>query len=479
MNSPKSESLTSIEAHLAALYGRINYERQDRVTPRHFKLRNMREILRSLGNPHLKYPVVHVAGTKGKGSVSTMIGQILSATGLRVGVYTSPHIETIHQRMVVDGKLITDEQLVDTLTELGPVIEAMDQEADKNQLRRLTFFEITTAAALLFFANQNCDAVVLEVGLGGRLDSTNVCQPTTCVITNISLDHTRQLGLTVDKIAFEKAGIIKPSVPVVSGATDPAAAKVIAEVAANNNSPLFELGRDFTCENSNDNSDRKFECSGRFQNITDDQFNAHEFSVENLQLSIIGQHQRTNAGIAVATIETLNARGWAIDNDAIRNGLLQASLAGRAEIVSQQPTLIIDMAHNVASMSALVQALIDDLPQWRSSSKRTLIMATSRDKDAAGMLKPLIEIFDEVILTRYRDNPRGRDISELFEIATQIQTERRDNSLHAAELATEPDPVSAWNRAVNELADDHILCITGSAFLVAELRTTVLDFASQ
>ena len=151
MNKLKTESPSSIEAHLAALYGRINYERHTRVTPRHFKLQNMRKILERLGNPHLNYCVVHVAGTKGKGSVSTMVGQVLTRSGKRTGVYTSPHLEKINQRMAVNGYLISDDQLVETLTKLQPVIDQMDSEAAKEDLRPLTFFEITTAAALLYF----------------------------------------------------------------------------------------------------------------------------------------------------------------------------------------------------------------------------------------------------------------------------------------------------------------------------------------
>lgn len=494
MNKPKSESPSSIEVHLAGLYGRINYERQDRVTPRHFKLRNMREILRRLGNPHLKYPVVHVAGTKGKGSVSTMIGQILTASGRRTGVYTSPHLETIHQRMVVGGALITDQQLVDTLTALDPVVRSMDEEADQLNYRHLTFFEITTAAAFHFFAIQNCDAVVLEVGLGGRLDSTNVCQPVTSVITNISVDHTRQLGATVDKIAFEKAGIIKPRVPVVSGATNAEAAEVIAQVAADNQSSLMVLGQDFDFEEDGADCSLMFSSSGEVDlhggnelldapclelcdsdQSTDDQ-PIHRFSyqIEDLKLSLIGQHQRANAAVAVAAIQMLNARGWNVSDEQIRTGLKRATLAGRTEVASRAPAIVIDMAHNVASIDALVTALKCDFPQWKTASKRTLMLATSRDKDAIGMLRPLVENFDQLILTRYQDNPRGKPVDELLAIATEIQSELRSESRPAAELLTEPNPELAWEGIWNDLGQNDLVCITGSAFLVAELRKTVM-----
>jgi len=237
-----------MDQYLAKLYSRINYERQVRVEPQHFKLNNIRELLRRIDAPHLEYPVVHVAGTKGKGSVATMIAEILTASGRKTGLFTSPHLLRINERIIVGGQSISDLDFEAVLESLAPIIKTMDQISEEIRsaatssenktcpvakqhapitAKPLTFFEIITAAAMLHFANQNCDAVVLEVGLGGRLDSTNVCEPAATVITNISVDHTRQLGKTIDKIAFEKAGIIKPNVPVISGATAPEAAKVI------------------------------------------------------------------------------------------------------------------------------------------------------------------------------------------------------------------------------------------------------------
>ena len=475
MNKLKSESPSSIEDHLATLYSRINYERQLKVTPRHFKLRNMREILQRLDDPHLKYPVIHVAGTKGKGSTCTMLGQVLTASGRRTGVYTSPHLETIHQRMAVDGNLITDEQLVHVLTTLWPVIDAMDSESAEAGFRPLTFFEITTAAALLHFAIQKCDAVVLEVGLGGRLDSTNVCQPTTCIITNISVDHTRQLGSTVDKIAFEKAGIIKDSIPVISGAVDPLAAKVIAEVAADNNAPLFLLDEDFEISEEDQSDEHRFNFSGRISLNSDLQLVENKnYNLDDLKLGMLGHHQRINAAITVAAIKTLNDRGWRISEEAIRTGLGRASLCGRTELVSRLPTIVIDMAHNDASINALVETLRDDLPSWKSSSKRTLILALSREKDANKILAPLVAAFDEIVLTKYQDNPRGRCESELLQLAEAIRTDLQSNSKPAAQLRTSPDPHTAWEKVFSELKPDQSVCISGSAFLVAELRKTIL-----
>ena len=195
---------------LSDLYQRVNYERQSNAGPRSFKLQTMHDLMHRLGHPHQSAPVVHVAGTKGKGSVSKMTGEILRHAGLKIGIYSSPHLERINQRIAINDELITDDQLSEVFDQIQPAIEALDEEFATRNERGLTFFEIITAAGFQHFANQKVDAIVLEVGLGGRLDSTNVCQPAVSIITNISLDHVKQLGDTIAKIAAEKAGIIKP-----------------------------------------------------------------------------------------------------------------------------------------------------------------------------------------------------------------------------------------------------------------------------
>ena len=482
----KTESVSSIEAQLAWLYGRINYERQIKVTPRHFKLRNMREILGRIGNPHLAYRVVHVAGTKGKGSVCTMVGSILSAAGQKTGVYTSPHLETIHQRMAIDGTLISDDQLVTIIEFLKPVVSEIDAEAEKQGYRPLTFFEITTAAAFYFFAQQGCQSVVLEVGLGGRLDSTNVCQPDVCVITNISIDHTRQLGSTVDKIAFEKAGIIKSGVPVVSGATNPLAASVIKDVAAERGSPLFVLGTDFDVH---DQDTRGFKCQGNVDIGSDDTSSESSYQYSDLELSLLGHHQRVNASLAISAVELLNQATLLnkvgqviekknetafVDETAIRQGLRATSLSGRTEVVSTSPTIVIDMAHNLASILALTETLKNDLENWSTSSKKSLIVAISRDKDAKEILQPLLTCFDEIVITKYQSNPRGCEPADLLEIASEIREELIKLGQPSARLSIAQTPEEAWSRVWENVEPDHTVCLTGSAFLVAELRKTVL-----
>jgi len=241
-------SASDYERATEYLFRRINYERVADVAygARQFKLARMYELLTRVGNPHLAMPIVHVAGTKGKGSTSAMIAAVLAAAGYRTGLFTSPHLASLEERIAIDGQNCTADQLVTLVHELQPIVEQMDQEAARQgEECGPTYFELTTVMALLHFVRQRVQAAVLEVGMGGRLDSTNVCQPEVSVITSISFDHMRQLGNTLAAIAYEKAGIIKPGVPVVSGVTQDEPRHVIANVAAERKSPLVQVGRDF------------------------------------------------------------------------------------------------------------------------------------------------------------------------------------------------------------------------------------------
>jgi dihydrofolate synthase/folylpolyglutamate synthase len=485
MNQIQSNRLESL---LGSLYSRINYERQSKAGSGHFKLQNMRRFLERLGNPHLDYPVVHVAGTKGKGSVTTLIGQILQASGRKTGVYLSPHLEAINQRMNVGGKLISDAQLEAVLDEIAPVADQLDQELASEGFSQLTFFEIITAAAFVFFKQQQADAVVLEVGLGGRLDSTNVCQPNVCVITNISLDHTRQLGSTLDLIAAEKAGIIKPGIPVVSGVRKPIAAEVFARVAAERQSPLFELEKDFHVDERKGNG---FSVFGRFRPKdsapTTNSFVENgqseggiEFSIGELNVSLLGRHQITNSSLAVAAIQLLNAQGWGITDAHVREGLRQARLPGRIEVVSEKPLVVLDIAHNVASVRAFVETL-QGLDDWKSSRQKTLLFAASSDKDVKGILSILMTAVDKIVLTEFVNNPRAKSAGELLTIATNIcdHLKRESASFQPPELMLRPTPETAWHSIVQNLGPNDVVSIAGSVFLIAEARPLLLRWAAE
>jgi len=454
MNSP---SPSKFETQLAKLYGRINYERQSYVAPKSFDLRKMQGLVQRLGSPELKYPVIHVAGTKGKGSVCVMLGQILTAAGLRTGVYTSPHLETIHQRMQVDGKLITDDQMLAIFEDFEPTVTDYDQWLASQNRRPVTFFEFITSMAMQFFADQSCDAVVLETGLGGRLDSTNVCQPELCIVTNISLDHTKQLGTSLEKIAFEKAGILKPDVPAINGVKDLPCQPVIQSVAADRNCPLIQRDRDFSIQRHPNSVVFDFTMNT----------NGADVHIKDLQTGMLGRHQADNAALAIAAAVMLRKSGWKIEDVAIRAGLLRAQLAGRLERLCDHPTVILDMAHNPASTSALKDYLCDCSPNWKSATKRTLVFATTKDKDCGEMLATLLPLFDEIIFTQYQNNPRAMPTDELVQQAMQLGFEQN--------ISVIPHPIAAWTKSYSGTDESDFICIAGSAFLLAELRTSVIS----
>ncbi len=462
---------TTITQHDAVdrLFARVNYERQSPLSPGDFKLSNMIRLLDRIGNPHLACPVIHVAGTKGKGSVCTFISSILSRVTrpvsgpMKIGVYTSPHLERLNQRIMISGHEISDQALNAVLEKIEPVIDEFDARARNSNTRQLTFFEVITAAAFQAFADASVDLVVLEVGMGGRLDSTNVCQPDVCVITNISLDHTRQLGSTCAQIAAEKAGIIKPGVPVINGAIDPESRAVIEATAERNGCPIFHLDLDFIAASEPESS--------RFTYRSN--FNCGSIILPGLSTGMQGRHQHQNAALAIAACQQF---AFANPNESqIRKGLATASLPGRCEVFDTTPMVILDMAHNVASTTALATTLQTELPRFSNSKERILIFAASRDKDVAGMVAPLAGLFDRIIVTQYQENPRGRPVSEVLPIVTAIC----QNGDFGTFVSIAESPESAW-RDVSQGKEDptqRAICVAGSAFLVAELRPLIVAWS--
>lgn len=455
----------SIPDPLTKLFSRINYERAPGNYVAGFKLESMRRFLQQLGNPHLNYPIVHVAGTKGKGSVSTMVQQILQHAGFRTGLYVSPHLDTFNQRFIVDGMPISDPDLFELIGFVDRAADLFDQEEALRSGRRMTFFEVSTAAAFYHFSQKRVQAAVLEVGLGGRLDSTNVCQPAACIITNISFDHMKQLGNTLAKIASEKAGIIKPGIPVISGVTEPEPADVIEEVARLNHAPLITLGRDFQIDSLANSPTPRFSVSGCLRE--------HAFSHDQLDVKMPGQHQHQNAAVAIAAVETLKTMGWEIPQTAIRQGLQTAYLPGRVEIVRRQPLTILDIAHNPASMLALTETL-SQLPAWLNADSRTLIFAVSRDKDFRKMLIHLLPAVDRIVITQFEENPRAVSVSELQAVVNQICLTKPS----PPEIVVQSNPHAAWQAVASGCCPGDAVCVAGSAFLIAELRPSIINQTS-
>ncbi len=466
------------EAALNYLFGRINYERAERLPyrSRGLKLDRMRELLLRLGNPHQQFPIIHVAGTKGKGSTSAMIAAILTAAGYQTGLYTSPHLEHIEERMVVDGRPCSHDEFTELVRRIRPAVEAMDTAAAKLGDCGPTYFELTTAAAITHFARRDVDAAVLEVGLGGRLDSTNVCQPEVCVITSISFDHMRQLGNTLASIAKEKAGIIKPGVPVVTGVDVPEALSVIQRIASERGCACYLAGKDFhwryqgaqIISTSSQPSDASTAACGEFDYWEDG--SADEQPLERLRVALPGRHQACNGAVALATIGRMRERGWRISESDVRRGLNQARVAARTEVIPGPPLLIVDAAHNVASIEALLDLLAESAFA-SSRGRRVLVFATSEDKDASGMLRRLLPAFDNVVLTRYMNNPRYVDPVGLDALATTIVAQ---DAVCQTRIVTQPHPEAAWNCAKSLTADDGLICVTGSFFLASEIRKLVI-----
>ena len=439
------------------LFGRINYERTTLVPYKssHFKLDRMRRLLAGLGDPQLRLPAVHIAGTKGKGSTAGMVAAILRQAGYRTGLYTSPHLEAVEERLNVNGLCCPPDAMVGLLSRIQAVVEGLDAEADATGTAGPTYFEITTAAAMLYFAEKSVDVAVLEVGLGGRLDSTNVCLPEVCAITSISFDHTRQLGNTLTAIAREKAGIIKTGVPVVSGVTKTEPAAAIASAARAARSPLLLLARDLPTR-------YRGKDDGRWQETFD--YVDAELSLPQLRTALIGRHQTENAAVAVAAVRQLAKRHWSISEANIRQGLSAAFCPARIERFATTPVTILDAAHNVAS----VQALVDVLRTQDADKSRTLVFATNRDKDARGMLERLLPQFGQVFLTRFSDNPRFADPEMLAQVARQCDTN--------AFVTVVAEPLEAWQSALHRTPGDGLICVAGSFFLIAELRPLLMDW---
>lgn len=442
---------------MSFLYSRLNYERLG--LPRGSEglgLGRMRRFMKRLGDPQKNYRIVHVAGTKGKGSTSLMIASALTASGHRTGLFCSPHLHHLEERYLVDGTEISPEQLVALVEQLRPVVEAMDRESESEQ--KLTFFEITTAMGLLHFASLACEVVVLEVGMGGRLDSTNIVRPDVAVITSISLDHTRQLGNTTGLIAREKAGICKRGCTVVSGVTDPDAVASIDEVAAFRRCRLLKVHRDY--EFTEEPPPLPItEPTASCINVT-----TWRRQWGSLQLPFLGPHQAQNTAVALAVLDVLDEKGVRITPQKVERGWLGLRMPARVEIMGRRPWVVIDGAHNAASALALARTLETNFP--RVSGRRVLVFGTTREKDLEGQLRHLLPQFDATVITQYRLNPRARPLDETQAVVGQLGGT-------VAWVSDEPE--AAVVRAMEEAGPDGLVVVTGSLFLAAEVRAFLLN----
>ncbi|OAI39344.1 hypothetical protein AYO40_05865, partial [Planctomycetaceae bacterium SCGC AG-212-D15] len=414
-----------------------------------------RGLLAHLGDPHLRLRAVHVAGSKGKGSTAAMLAAVLRRAGYRTGLFTSPHLARVEERIQVDGLVIDPSELTTLMDEIRAAVRR--DEARNGAAEAPTFFEIVTALGFLHFVRRRVDVAVLEVGLGGRFDSTNVCLPLVSVITSISYDHTQQLGDTLDRIAGEKAGIIKPGVPVVSGATASEARRVIQAVSAKCRAPLVQLERDFHYRHEPARITAVGFTPPRMRVTT------RERRWPEMELGLVGNHQAANAAVAVAAIEKLGRSGLAIPDAAVAAGLAGVNWPARMEVLARQPMIVLDCAHNVASAEALRDTLLASFPPGR----RRLVFAASNDKDVAGMLKVLAPHFAHICLTRFHNSPRFADPEQLASLLGGDVA----HSVHA----TAHEALAAARAAS---APHDLICITGSVFLAGELRGKLVSAGS-
>ncbi len=445
------------EQAIEYLFSRINYERLagTEYTADDFKLDRMRELLRRLGDPQETIPAVHIAGTKGKGSTAAIIAGVLTAAGIRTALFTSPHVSAFEERMSVDGAVPSRERLARLVGEVAGVVSGLDTTPGPMSP---TYFEIATAMAWLYFREQRAVIAVLEVGMGGRLDATNVCRPAVCIITTISRDHTRQLGSQPGQIAREKAGIIKPGVPVVSGVTTEPACSIIAETCRTAGAPLLQLGRDFRYDyRPGTVGGAGGPHAGPLASIE-----TPRRSWNDLALPLIGAHQARNLSVALAAIDCLGEQGWHVPDPSVAAGLAQVRWPGRIEILGRSPTVVVDAAHNWEAVAALLRTLDESFVARR----RVLVFAATRDKDVSGMLRQLLPRFDSVIVTCFQNNPRYVPVELLARLVRQLG----DHPLHVA-----ADAPAAWKLARRIAGAADLICITGSFFIAAELRELVID----
>ena len=443
------------------LFGRINYERvpTSKYSTNDFQLPRMSTLLERLGHPERKIPAVHITGTKGKGSTAVMTAAMLQAAGFKVGLFTSPHLVRFEERMTVNGELPSEAKIVELVEELRTL--AADLESSEETCP--TFFELSTALAWMVFQDAECDIVVLEVGLGGRLDTTNLCQPLVTVVTSISRDHMKLLGETLELIAREKAGIVKPGVPMLTGVDQPPVMEVIAEVCASKQAPLLRLGQEITIDRRQ--ASNPVPGLGRW--TIDVQTPSQTY--RELPVPLAGEFQTRNAALAVAAVEMVSQR-WpgcqasevtsrqtaSITVEQMRTGLAQVTWPLRLEVVRNSPLIVLDAAHNDASMKELCNAAAA-----MGAGRKTLIFGTSRDKEAAAMLAIAGETFDELIITRYTTNPRAWPVDELTELARSVV------GIPVKACDTVRDALQMMHY---ECPSSDLICIAGSFFLAAEAR---------
>lgn len=406
-------------------------------------LSNIEKLTDILEKPQDSFRSIHIAGTNGKGSTTTMIASILQKSGCRVGMFTSPHLKSFTERIRVNGIPISESDVVSLTNKIRGSFAGSGLNP--------TFFEVVTALAFYYFSLNKVDWAVIETGMGGRFDATNIIRPELSIITNIDIDHAEYLGDSISAICHEKAGIIKQGVPVITAARQPEAIKQLSETAESSNSVIHVYGRDFTSSQ-----------------VSAD-LNRHHFDymgyrpMKNISLNLSGSYQAVNASLAIRAVELLNNSGEDINDIHVRDCLSEINIEGRLEVVSEKPFIILDSAHNPEAARRLSGTLKELFPD----KKITIIIGIMKDKDITGILKPILGIADSIIATR----PEGERAASSEEINKQATRLIMNNDATRHISATHTDSVAeALETAKKMWRDDSIICVTGSFYTTGKVK---------
>lgn len=437
---------------LAYLNQHTDYEKQQGGRTRDtFDLERMTEVLNRLARPDLSYASAHIAGTKGKGSTSRYLAALLQSQGLKVGLFTSPHLERLTQRIEINGQEISEARMVQAFQ---PIVDTL--AAEKAGDPDMTFFELLTLTAMVAFQQAEVDVAVFEVGLGGRLDSTNVIQPLVSVITEIGIDHTRQLGDTIEEIAREKAGIIKPGIPVICGTNDPVARRVISYTARDMEAPLLEFGKDYAI--------RWLNRKGRDIVFTADIL-GHRY--EDVVIHNPARHMAENAAHALCALEVIAGTPDLFpegvpQRERLLDALTRTDQPGRFEVFEGRPLLVIDSSHNEISLKSAVQTA-----RTVSPGKVVLVCGMAADKDLESCTKVLAEAADAAVFTPYYSvrNAKPEDLLRLYE------------KFGGKLGSVEEHPEAALEEALVQAGEDGLVLVTGSTYLAGLLRPSAVEYA--
>lgn len=422
----------------------INYEKVDEYNYKaSLKLERMKRLAALLGDPQRGTRSIHIAGSKGKGSTASYAYSILRCAGYRVGLYTSPHLISFRERIRINDELISEEDLARILTKIREVIDSLMRD------ERPTFFEVYTALSFLYFKEKRIDFAVYEVGLGGRLDATNLVEPLVCAITSLSYEHTEKLGFTLEEIAAEKCGIIKNDVICISAPQEKEALKTIEDICMERRSKLFLVGKNILFKEVESNENLNiFSVSGMFQEYP------------HLKTALIGPHQIVNAATAIGIIEALRFRDIIIPTEAIRKGIEDAKWDGRLEVINKKPFIVLDGAQNRASAHALAEAI----KKIFIYKRLILVLGVSKDKDINGILEELMPISGSIVLTKSKVAERAMEPVKIKESAENI-------SAGSKNIVLTSNIDEALKKAKSIAETDDLILITGSLFVVGEAKS--------